>query len=914
MKFLTTLGLFASCITTLSVPNIAFSADSHAIVPGYERFREDKLPPTDAGRLLVSELNCQSCHGKMDNQVLPPRKAPVLTDVGGRVSVDFLKQFLSDPQHSKPGTAMPAFLSLKSDGEMPSRNVEALAAFLADGSAFRFMAVGADAVRRGEKLFHSIGCAACHGDQRKPTDQRPAFAMPLGNLAPKYSLGTLTNFLLDPHAVRPSGRMPSLNLSPEEVRDVASYLLKDVDESGIEANIAFEEYHGTWEQLPDFSQLTPVSTGRTTEFSVQASSRRDTFALRFTGFLQVPKDGQYRFHLSSDDGSRLLIDGQPVVVHDGIHPPGNQQARHELKAGPHELVVEYFEYYGGEEITVEISGNGLARQSLAGLVTATREPVSPRNRTPKTDSSLVAEGRQLFASMGCAACHQHGEDDQHIKWTKTAPAFDKMNPAAGCLSPSPGGDVPIFALNSQQRSDITSAIEAARNDSGTAANREQQIAQIMTTLNCYTCHQRDQLGGVASEFNGLFVGSIPEMGDEGRIPPHLDGVGDKLNPAWLKHVLNEGAKDRPYMATRMPKFGAASAGQLLSLLEGDQKSEVAEVEFSEPDHRIKADARLMVGDQALSCIKCHYFDKYAATGIQSIDMTTMTKRLRRDWFHRYLSNPQAYRPGTRMPAAWPNGKSVVPKILDGTAATQIEAIWMYLQDEKQAKIPSGLQTEAIELAASERPLIYRNFIEGLSPRGIAVAFPEKAHFAYDAEHMNMRLIWHGAFIDASKHWVGRGPGFQAPLGDHMMTLPSGPAVAVLASADATWPSGSGRDLGYRFKGYSLDTGDVPLFRYETPEGMTVTDHIAARSAEPDAELVRTITVTSPSAAGDVFARIATGRQIEQTDDEWNIDNSFRIKDSIGQLTLRTSGNQQELLLHIPLESASPAAVKYTIHW
>ena len=897
-----------------SVALASVAENSHAVVPGYERFRADKLSAVEGGRLLISELNCQSCHGKLDNQILPPRMAPILTDVGSRVSVEFLKTFLSDPQHMKPGTAMPAFASLKSDEESTSAHVEALAAFLAEGSAFRFMAVSSDGVRRGEKLFHTVGCAACHGDLRQSADQRPAFAMPLGSLSTKYSLGSLSAFLSDPHAVRPSGRMPSLNLSPEEVRDVASYLLKDVDQSKVQANVKFEEYHGSWEQLPDFSQLTPVSTGRTTDISVAAASRKDTFALRFSGFLQIPKDGQYRIHLSSDDGSRVLIDGQPVVVYDGIHPAGNQQARHDMKAGPHDIVVEYFEYFGEEKLTVEISGNGLARQPVSMLMTAEREPPQPASPKPQTDSSLVEQGRQLFASLGCAACHQHGQGDQQIKWTQSAPSFAQVNTSGGCLSAAPSGDLPIFALSSQQRTDIAAAIAESRQGNDSSINRSQQIAQIMTTLNCYTCHQRDGLGGVADELNELFTGSIPEMGDEGRIPPHLNGIGDKLNPNWLKHVLNEGAKDRPYMATRMPKFGAVNVGELLNLLEADQKTEVADVEFAEADHRVKAEARLMIGDQALSCIKCHYFDKYAATGIQSIDMTTMTQRLRRDWFHRYLSNPQAYRPGTRMPAAWPNGRSVVPKILDGQAATQIEAIWQYLEDGKQAKIPSGLQTEAIELTAGDRPLIYRNFIEGLSPRGIAVAFPQKAHMAWDAEHMNLRLIWHGAFIDASKHWVGRGPGFQNPLGDHMMTLPSGPAVASLPSSDTKWPSGSARDLGYRFKGYNLDEAGVPGFRYQTPTGITVTDHIAAQSAEPDAELVRTMTLLSASDAPDTFVRIAAAKQIEQSGDEWIIDNAIRMKDLSGTASVRTNGNQQELILATPLQAAKAISVSYTIHW
>lgn len=134
----------------------------------------------------------------------------------------------------------------------------------------------------------------------------------------------------------------------------------------------------------------------------------------------------------------------------------------------------------------------------------------------------------------------------------------------------------------------------------------------------------------------------------------LDGAGDKLNEAWLKTILNEGAKDRPYMTTRMPKFGNAAADALVPrLIASDLQESVAPIVMPEADHRVKADARLMVGDQALSCIKCHTFEQYAATGIQSLDMTTMTRRLRRDWFHRYMLDPQQYRPGTRMPAAWP---------------------------------------------------------------------------------------------------------------------------------------------------------------------------------------------------------------------------------------------------------------------
>jgi mono/diheme cytochrome c family protein len=187
------------------------TAPRHVVVPAYERFRDNQLSSTAAGRLLISELNCQSCHGPAMSSALPQRQAPILTSVASRVTPEFLKQFIANPQHVKPGTAMPAVLS----GENTTRQVEALTHFLAADGAVVPAPVSAGSIARGDRLFHSLGCAACHGDQHKSAAERPSYAMPLGQLDSKYTVGSLFSFLKDPHAVRPSGRMPSLNLSDE---------------------------------------------------------------------------------------------------------------------------------------------------------------------------------------------------------------------------------------------------------------------------------------------------------------------------------------------------------------------------------------------------------------------------------------------------------------------------------------------------------------------------------------------------------------------------------------------------------------------------------------------------------------------------------------------------------------------------
>ena len=74
--------------------------------------------------------------------------------------------------------------------------------------------------------------------------------------------------------------------------------------------VKYRCYEGVWRTLPDFSRLTPASTGTASNFDVGVRTRDNHVALQFTGTIEVPRDGLYRFHLKSDDGSRLWV-GQP---------------------------------------------------------------------------------------------------------------------------------------------------------------------------------------------------------------------------------------------------------------------------------------------------------------------------------------------------------------------------------------------------------------------------------------------------------------------------------------------------------------------------------------------------------------------------------------------------------------------------
>src|SRR5215471_15075068 len=73
------------------------------------------------------------------------------------------------------------------------------------------------------------------------------------------------------------------------------------------------------------------------------STRFEWFAIDYTGRFWIGQAGLYKFSLTSDDGSRLSIDGQLVVDNDGSHPPRTREETVMLRRGIHTLRVEYFQ-------------------------------------------------------------------------------------------------------------------------------------------------------------------------------------------------------------------------------------------------------------------------------------------------------------------------------------------------------------------------------------------------------------------------------------------------------------------------------------------------------------------------------------------------------------------------------------------
>ncbi|MFE1288147.1 ricin-type beta-trefoil lectin domain protein [Streptomyces sp. NPDC058751] len=101
-------------------------------------------------------------------------------------------------------------------------------------------------------------------------------------------------------------------------------------------------------QTPNIDKLKPVIDWS----SVDDFGLESNFVTHVIGNLTVPQTGGYTLRLTSDDGSRLLIDDQVVIDHDGLHGPDPKDATVDLTAGPHALRIEHFERDGGQQITL----------------------------------------------------------------------------------------------------------------------------------------------------------------------------------------------------------------------------------------------------------------------------------------------------------------------------------------------------------------------------------------------------------------------------------------------------------------------------------------------------------------------------------------------------------------------------------
>lgn len=107
------------------------------------------------------------------------------------------------------------------------------------------------------------------------------------------------------------------------------------------------------QRLPNFKKLKPVGSVYTTSLNIPpqrfnlgfpgVTDRFEWFAIDYNGKFWISMPGEYNFGLTSDDGSKLYIDGHLVIDIDGLHSPAIGYGKRELKGGSHRIRISYFQ-------------------------------------------------------------------------------------------------------------------------------------------------------------------------------------------------------------------------------------------------------------------------------------------------------------------------------------------------------------------------------------------------------------------------------------------------------------------------------------------------------------------------------------------------------------------------------------------
>ena len=945
------------------------SADpAAAVVPGYEHLRLAGAADEAAlGEILLGELNCLACHEPAPAVAarIPSRTAPDLDRIAERATGRWLTDYLLAPHEQKPGSAMPDMLhSLDLDDREDA--VRTIVGFLAHRGETAEVAGGGEtaqavdvlgdfpvhrfgaAVERGRGLFHSVGCVACHAPE---AGEEPAIpSVPLPDLTAKTSVDALAAFLLDPRAARPGGRMPPLHLAPEEAEDISVYLLRGQTPFVAERRRGFEfEYFLDSEEdedaagffdraAPDLREPRPVAAGRIATLSLKLpfATNSGDHAFRFSGLLRLPAAGRYTFTLASDrrSASSLRV-GHELAATKPPFSGRRVDVTLRLRAGEHPVEVTYFIRGGTGRpfVDVDVAGRALPEPvPLHELTSHESIRLRPADGPAPARRRYEEDGSILFARHGCSSCHTSpGVDPErgrsYAVSRPRAPTLDALDPERVLTEPAMHNEdtSPRYRLAGHQRRAIRAALAALP---GLPAERspEAEITHTMGSFNCLACHQRRigdvEVGGPDAVRAAHFrVVGNQDLGDEGRFPPPLHGVGGKLKPDALHAVLT-GERfhvRRDFMEVRMPGIPADAAGRLAAALDA---ADAAPGDLDEPSPSSAAvdDGFELLGTGGMGCVTCHDIHVNPAAGISTIDLATAYDRLRPGWVFRFLRDPAAIRPGTRMPAYWPEGEANFPHLGDGTTEGQIRALLAFLSLGGSMPTPEGMDIGSeLVLVPDQRPLVFRTHMIDVGPRTIAIGYPENVHAAFDANNVRLAKIWRGAFFDAKGTWQGRAGEFFGPYGTNVLNLPAGPAFAVLDDIDSPWPATGpyDRNVGGRFLGYRLDDRGRPSLRYRLGD-IVIEETPTPLPGGGGADLVRRFRLAAGGAPRPLFLLLAEGEEIvpgaERT---WSVDGTLDVSlasDEDFTPIVRDSQGVRQLLQRIELEPNGSLDLEVTLSW
>jgi len=120
--------------------------------------------------------------------------------------------------------------------------------------------------------------------------------------------------------------------------------------------------------MPAFDELLPSTLGVLSCVDMPATPWRDGaaignyFACRLDGFISIPADGRYTFHLASNAGAVMTFEGETLVSDPAAHSTRTRSASRNLTRGFYPVSIAFYKNTGSESLVLEWEGPGLERE------------------------------------------------------------------------------------------------------------------------------------------------------------------------------------------------------------------------------------------------------------------------------------------------------------------------------------------------------------------------------------------------------------------------------------------------------------------------------------------------------------------------------------------------------------------------
>jgi alpha-L-fucosidase len=98
--------------------------------------------------------------------------------------------------------------------------------------------------------------------------------------------------------------------------------------------------------VDDLNKIKPDKKSIAQTVSIKDTLRSENTGMIYEGYINISLDAVYHFYLSSDDGSKLFIDGEEVIDNDGLHGDNEKSGTIALRKGYHEIKLCYIQGSG----------------------------------------------------------------------------------------------------------------------------------------------------------------------------------------------------------------------------------------------------------------------------------------------------------------------------------------------------------------------------------------------------------------------------------------------------------------------------------------------------------------------------------------------------------------------------------------